>query len=231
MPCESYKNALSEAAARAALGSTPGSTISSALRSHLDFCADCRAFLDQEQALYASIDEGLRIVANTEVPPSLIPSVRARLSEQPYRRRWILAPATVAVAASLLIALVLARVGNRTPKPTTTSVQSAVNAPSHEAVTGTRDRDNATPSVAKSAATRHGLQRRSTQPAEPVVLIPPGQEKVVALLIAGLRRGEIDGEVLMAERSVSPVDDLQIPALSVAPLELKPLNDLQGRQE
>jgi len=219
MPCESYKRALSEAAAGAALGST----MSSALRSHLNSCAGCRAFLAQEQALFAYIDAGLRIVANSEVPPSLIPSVRARLSEQPTRRRWILVPATIAVAACLVAVFVLVRIGNRTIQPTTTSVQSAMNAPSHKAVAVPRNPENTALSITKSAASRHSLQTRSTEPAEPLVLVPASQKEAVDYLLATLQRSRKDREVLIAQAQDREPVPTPISPIAIVPMEIKPL--------
>lgn len=106
MPCESFKSALSEAAA--------GAPASPALRSHLIVCADCRAALAAEESLFASIDTGLRSLANAEVPASLIPSVRARLNEPAPRKRWLL-PILVPAAAALILAAYAAHNLRRTP--------------------------------------------------------------------------------------------------------------------
>ena len=79
MLCEHYKEALIEAAAS---GAEPHGD----LRAHLDGCAGCRAAFEQEQALFASIDDGLRVTANADVPASLLPRVRAQLSGQSVAR-------------------------------------------------------------------------------------------------------------------------------------------------
>ena len=83
MLCEHYKEALIEAAAS---GAEPHGD----LRAHLDGCAGCRAAFEQEQALFASIDGGLRVTANADVPASLLPRVRARLHAEPFRRAMAL---------------------------------------------------------------------------------------------------------------------------------------------
>ena len=96
MSCEAYQSALTEAAA--------GAPASPALRSHLVICANCRAALAAEEALLSSIDASLRVAANAEVPPSLIPSVRARLNEPASRKRWFLPVLVPAAAALVLVA-------------------------------------------------------------------------------------------------------------------------------
>jgi hypothetical protein len=98
MPCKHFKDALIEAAAN---GVEPQGD----LRAHLAGCDDCCAAFGQERSLFASIDAGLQVAANAEVPVSLLPRVRARLDEEAApRRSWatnwlVLASAAVMVAA------------------------------------------------------------------------------------------------------------------------------------
>src|SRR5882757_986885 len=99
MPCKHYKDALIEAAAS---GAEPHAE----LRAHLAGCVDCRAALEQEQALFASIDAGLHVGANAEAPASLLPRVRARLDEEiAPQRRWI--QPLIFAAASVALAFVI----------------------------------------------------------------------------------------------------------------------------
>ena len=72
MLCEHYKEALIEAAAS-------GAELHEDLHAHLDGCAACRAAFEQEQTFFASIDAGLRVTANADVPALLLPRARARL--------------------------------------------------------------------------------------------------------------------------------------------------------
>src|SRR2546423_14825106 len=96
MLCEHYKEALIEAAASDV--PAPGD-----LREHLDGCSDCRAAFEEEQALFSSIDGGLRVAANADVPASLLPRVRAQLSGQSVARRsWIPVWAVLGAAALVL---------------------------------------------------------------------------------------------------------------------------------
>src|SRR5215467_3621071 len=103
MPCEHYKNALIEVAAT-------GFVPSRELRAHLAECAACRATFAQEQTLFAEIDAGLHSAVNGEVPPSLLPRVRAQLEEIAVapRLHWLqpLVFASAGVALVLTIFLI-----------------------------------------------------------------------------------------------------------------------------
>jgi hypothetical protein len=104
MPCKHYKDALVETAAS---GAEPRGE----LRAHLAECADCRAAFEEEQALFASINAGLHITANSEVPASLLPRVRARLDEESAPRRiWVSNWFVLASAAVMVVAFFAARV-------------------------------------------------------------------------------------------------------------------------
>ena len=97
MSCETYREALIEAAA---CGLEPQGD----LPAHLEACGPCCTLFAEERSLFASIDSGLQAAANTEVPSSLLPRVRASLDEavashRSWRLNWFaLAGATVAVA-------------------------------------------------------------------------------------------------------------------------------------
>src|SRR5260370_30929624 len=77
-------------------------------RGNIAACADCRAKFEQEQSLFASIDAGLYITANAEVPPSLLPRVRARLDEAAEpQSRWIQPLIFSAASVTLTFAIFL----------------------------------------------------------------------------------------------------------------------------
>jgi hypothetical protein len=103
MPCQHYKDALIEAAAS-------GSQPQGELRAHFDACADCRGAFEREQSLFASIDAGLQVSANVDVPASLLPRVRARLDEvSAPRRMWATNWLVLASAAVMVVAFFAAR--------------------------------------------------------------------------------------------------------------------------
>ena len=107
MPCKHYKDALIETAAS-------GAEPQGELRTHLVGCADCRTAFEQERVLFSSIDAGLHVTANAEVPASLLPRVRAELDAgiAPNRSsatNWLV----LACAAAILAAFFVVRVVRR----------------------------------------------------------------------------------------------------------------------
>jgi hypothetical protein len=220
MPCEHYKDALIEAAVSSAQPQGE-------LRAHLDACAACRAAFEQEQSLFGSIDAGLCVISNTEVPASLLPRVRARmLHEMPSRKRWI--PAWVAVAAS--VALFIGFLSFRGVRHDVRGwpIESNQVVRSLPSVEGPASRPGNPPTeqVSYTSARRHRPNQAnpSPDPEEPRALVPAELPEVIARLIDGLRRGEVKGEVLLADGSSHQSQDLQIAPLKVAPIDVKALD-------
>ncbi|MGB8476825.1 MAG: hypothetical protein WCE61_22320 [Candidatus Acidiferrum sp.] len=224
MSCEKYREALIEAAAQ-------DSSPSRELQSHLDACASCRAAFAQEVQLLGSIDAGLRIVANAEVPASLLLRVRANLGENPVRRRsWLPALAALAAAAVIVMAVVLAR-GSRpdatVSNPNTNSAGRAVVASrTQPAPVAT------TPSAPPRPSAKHeriGLIKSApiVQAEEVRVLIPRGQKQAIDALLAGVQNGRINADVLAAQPTEQSLQQLQLPPLEISPIELKPLTSLR----
>jgi hypothetical protein len=103
MPFEHYKDALIEAAAT-------GVEPQDELRAHLEACDSCRAAFAEEQNLFASIDAGIHVRANADVPVSFLPRVRARLDEAGApRNSWITNRFVLATAAAVVVAFFAAR--------------------------------------------------------------------------------------------------------------------------
>src|SRR6202795_1623817 len=75
MICDHYKQTLLELAAR---GAEPDPE----LLAHLQASCSCRSAFENERSLFASIDSCLRSSANTEIPSSFIPTVRAQLQRE-----------------------------------------------------------------------------------------------------------------------------------------------------
>ena len=81
MFCESYRKALSEAAAS-------GERLPRELQLHLAGCGACDSAFTEEQRLFASIDSAMSAAVNVEVPASLLPRVRQRVAAVPERAPW-----------------------------------------------------------------------------------------------------------------------------------------------
>jgi hypothetical protein len=224
MPCEHYKDALIEAAAS---GAEPQGD----LRAHLDACASCRAACEQEQALFASIDAGLHVSANAEVPASLLPRVRAQLNDPSASRiAWVPAWALLAVTAAL--ALVVLSVRGRRHDASGQNLQSSTVAHTVLPAEIPPVRVGALPPTSRG----NRMNKRSLPSniqtyvfiEQIPVLLPAGQKEVIDGWLGELRRGKVNEGNLLARKSDLPLRDLQISSLDVPPIEMKPLADVSG---
>ncbi|HEY6267231.1 MAG TPA: hypothetical protein VIX11_02945 [Candidatus Acidoferrum sp.] len=224
MPCKHYKDALIEAAAG-------GGELQGDLRAHLGGCAECRAAFEQERSLVASIDAGLHLTANPEVPTSLLPRVRAQLNDlSASRRSWVPAWAALAAMAALVLAVVAVR-GLRQDAPGQNPQSGAF---AHA------DLPAKIPAVAAGAPPQTNSGQRMNKHRLPAkiqasasiehlpVLLPAGQKAAFDAWLDGLRRGKMKANDLLAQKSDLPLQDLQISPLDLSPIEMKPLANVSG---
>ncbi len=223
MLCEHYKEALIEAAASDV--PAPGD-----LREHLDGCSDCRAAFEEEQALFSSIDGGLRVAANADVPASLLPRVRAQLSGQSVARRsWI--PVWAVLSAAALV-LTIVSVRSTRDDASRQNLQSGAVAhaglPAEIPTTPISALPQTGPGLRMK---KHGVQSKAQASAsveQVPVLLPASQKVVIDAWLDGLRRGKLKANDLLAQKSDLPLQDLRVSPLDVSPIELKPLADVSG---
>jgi hypothetical protein len=228
MPCQHYKEALIEAAARSV-------ERQGELRAHLDACPACRAAFEQEQSLFASIDAGLHITANAEVPASLLPRVRARLDEESVPRRiWATNWLVLASAAVIVVALFAARavwrpnilqnpletagkmsVPRRATPPTQS--QTPVVAPPVEMNFSSRRQL----AIAKNSPARETFVKRKTTPE---VLVPRDQEVLLAEYAEKWRLHK-RAPLLAQDADATILVPLQVAPIQIAELDVKLLAD------
>lgn len=223
MPCESYREALTDAVAAAA-GSAP--PLTEELRAHLEACSACRAFLAEEQQLFSAIDSSVRFAANAEVPASLVARVRVGLNEQQVRQHsWFPLGAALASAVLLLTIVFFVRAYERHASESNPKANAVARggAPAEAAVLPT-------PLVApRSQIAPHPGRHRSSQieraatPDEVRVLIPPGQKQAVDALLIALKTGAVDGNILAVAEGHKPSQDGELSPLSISPIEIQPL--------
>jgi hypothetical protein len=184
MPFEHDKGALIEAAAS-------GVEPQGELRAHLESCDSCRAAFAEEQNLFASIDAGLHVKVNADVPVSLLPRVRARLDETGAPiNSWITNRFVLATAAVVVVAFFAARavrhanVGNElVEKSVKTNAPPKVKLPPQNQsslVASTAEKNDVLPRQfrgAKTSPVGDVPVRRNTLPE---VLVPRDQEVLLA---------------------------------------------------
>jgi hypothetical protein len=219
MPCKPYKDALIEASATRA-------EPQGELRAHLAACSDCRAVFEQERSLFASIDAGLRVAANAEVPASLLPRVRARLDvEATPQRGWnqllVFAAASVALAFAIFL---FARPQHSGPL---NQVKQAPQIPvSVEPTTSGHDQ-NAVPGTQIVSSDPNHPQPRGhstllhpVASSQPEVLVPADEREAFARFVASLgERKEVAVALLTPARQTKDeptgLEPLQINGLDI----------------
>ena len=222
MPCEHYKDALVEAAAA---GAAPQGEV----RAHLDECAFCHSAFYEEQSLFAAIDSGLHSAANTEVPVSLLPRVRASLEAAVApRRRWM-QPFVLASAGVALAFLLLFVVRSHGPVPNKVAKQTPATSTPKAPVAGThKDISPSTVQVASTSPNHFHTPRtstvmRSAASSNPEVLVPPDEREGLAQLVATLNEHRDVAAALLAQRPRKKDVPVVVDPLQISDIEIKPL--------
>ena len=176
MSCHEYEEGLIDYAF--------GAPADASLQAHLARCAACRARLDQERGLAASIDDGLRAMLDVVPAAGFEAAVRERTKKRPARA----AARTGLVAAGLGIAAALAgivvavqraqndgppsvsRLVSEAPSPSTPLPRAAtVATPASSAP----DRIDPEPSAGANTTRRRVSPRTGPQLARPEVIVDP----------------------------------------------------------
>lgn len=183
MPFEHNKDALIEAAAS-------GVEPEGELRAHLEACDSCRAAFAEEQALFASIDAGIHVKANADLPVSLLPRVRARLDEADApRNSWTTSGFVLATAAVVIVAFFAARAVQHTNvrhQPVEMAGKTYVPSlapPSQNqnTIVGPRvERNSNSPRPFTSAENSPSVGAPARKNTDPEVLVPRDQEILLA---------------------------------------------------
>jgi hypothetical protein len=225
MPCEHFKDALIEAAAGGLLPQ-------GGLRAHLAACASCREAFSQEQSLFAAIDSGLHAAANTEVPPSLLPRVRAGLEAMPvapsrWTPGWFGLAGAALVAATLLVAVIVRQNRVGTPpvhsvenRPTVPAVLPPTPSPLPLALSPRRDAIPR-PSLRAASAPVRPEHAAATQ-SVPEVLVPRDQEVLLASY-AQEWSSRKRAPLIANEAKPADVALLDVPPIQITELDVKPL--------
>lgn len=232
MLCDEYKEALAEAASGAALPSAIGE--------HVNLCAHCRDFFSAQQSLLTLVDAGLRSRANVTIPANFDHRVRAALQTQAPRDRKrysaVLAIGSLAAAAALLVAALVAqnlKLGGK-ERARDAAVESKALSSPHAPVLSS----NATsldPGSPKRVSSRRNAVRGSQgskasvrRNDEPEVLVPEGQEELLAKYMEGIaaRKARVTFSAnLQHQPNMKPVE---VPSIEISELVVRPLSDLSS---
>lgn len=236
MTCQQCAAALIDLAAS---GSEPNAE----LRAHLQACPSCRAALQRERELFASIDSTLRASTNASIPAAFVQRVRAAVNQQPaVPRISSLRPRVVfGVAAAAIILFSFAHYARRAKlesgdnsiarrQPSPEAVLPKSPAPSLNSASSRVPPPN--PETRRTRVSTGNLPHPSTSPPrEPEILVSNDQEILLARYAEQLlRRTSLSA---LAAAPASEVDLSQTPALQVSPIQIAQLDVklLAERQE
>jgi hypothetical protein len=238
MPCERYRDALTDAAA--------GGPLPAALGAHLAACEACRAELLALRRALAVADAEMAELASAEPSPGLAARIRQAVDASETggsaRREglWLALRLLLpwpAVAATLLVALaiVLGRSTGPTPgsrvaadvaqpQPTDSAQVAEPTGepviPSGGPVPGPvvrRERGPADPSLPG-----RDVAPRDDEPSEPEVLVPPGEGEVLLRFAAHVRPRVVSSDSLLVADMSEPLAEpkgVEIQPLVIAPLD------------
>jgi hypothetical protein len=231
MLCDKYKDALIEVAA--------GAAVTVSLREHVGACARCRAALDAQQTIFATVEAGLRSRTSVGVPANFDHRVRAALeiqaSAQGRGYSSVFAFASMAAAAAVMLAILLTHNLNqkRKEKPSS-AVEQAELSVSHSTA-ARRASKEIEPSPRRSllsGGSASNVPRRLNGAApgnEGVeVLVPVGQEELLVKYMEGIavRRPRVAVSAsLQHEPDMKPVE---VSPVEISALVVKPLPDLSS---
>jgi len=200
------------------------------LRVHLFNCAACRAAFAQEQSLFSSMDEGLRAAANADVPPSLLPRVRARLAEEAAPRRMWTQPIIFAASAALALAIFLfvrpyhTRPDNQAKQTPQIPVSVTPGANVSRGQNSGPATQGVSPNVNNPKTRGHSTFLRSVASSQPEVLVPLDEREAFARFVFTVEQRRDVAAALLApspkkQDALATVEPLQITNLDVKPLE------------
>jgi anti-sigma factor RsiW len=238
MPCERYRDALTEAAA--------GEPVAPALAAHLEGCAACRSELQALRRLMTAADDELSALATAEPSPALRARIRDAGAAPGPAFRWGFAWTATAAAVLALAALGAWRALG-SPPSAVDSARTAVTAPSRPVAPATATLLSRSPlpergqpptpaAVADSplsntagVARRGGRIERPSRKDEPAVLVPAGELEAFLRFASHLQARTVSADsLLVADLSDSLPEPrpLEIAPISIAALDL---TDTSGR--
>ena len=227
MSCEKYQKALTDLVAMDA-------KLDGDMRVHLEVCASCRSYLQEEQVLFASINSDLRSHMNAALPGALVQRLQARLAHEPAaKRRWAPVLAVAAVAATAIILVGIADVQYRLHETQTPAAAEQSNGGAatlaKEAPSFASDRRPGAPPAGRRRrpARRVALPIIAglTNPSGPKVLVPPDQQLALAEYARTLRSRSLLARALPA---VSAIEPIVMASNEIPELKVEPLPDLQS---
>jgi hypothetical protein len=233
MLCDKYKGALIEAAAS-------GAALPSQVGAHVSICVHCGEMFAAEQSVFALVDSGLRSRANAIIPRNFDYRVRAALQVEAAqgRKRYpaVLAWCSLAAAATLMALLMTPNLKQDTKRTTENALVKRKLLISPASPVHSGNAASLGPSTVRKPYSRARVLKVLQQakasvhgPDEPEVLVPQGQEELLAKYMEGITARKarvIFSADLQHETNMKPVE---VPSIEISELAVKPLSDLSSK--
>lgn len=202
------------------------------LVAHQECCGECRSYYQSHVSLFHSINLGLGAIANSPVPPSLLPGVRARSEEQVAGRwfgfhGWTLAGLATAAMAAVVFALFwhrpmqpsntapdLARVTTARTPESTRDTGATAEAPK---------REGQSPRLVKQRSLPAPLAKDSRKDRTPEVIILAEEREAFARFAAQVPENPAAAVALTRRMPENNEPVVEIALLTIKPVEVKPL--------
>jgi hypothetical protein len=238
MPCERYRDALTDAAA--------GEAVAEALAAHLDECPACESELAELRRLMAAADDELSALATAEPSAALRARIREAVAEPAPTPafRWGFAwTATAAAVLALAVFAVWRTSVARGPVSTSVAVNAPPPAPAPRPTASTTPPPAPVAVVSPAAvpapaglpfesaheaiSVTQSVSTRRLRPADPEVLVPAGEREALLRYVALVHQQKASSTILLA--AGQPSADLRQPEdLHIEPLELVPLDPAEA---
>ena len=197
---------------------------------HKQNCGACQAYYELQASFFRRLEEGLKVMANEEVPSLLVPRLKARLTQElPSTSAWAPAWGMATVAAAVLAASLGSAFLDRPKYHRVLSERARVATHSIESpVVATREPPGtAKPSLGrqpKRASAHASRQGAEVSEVMPEVIVLAEERAAFARFVAEPPRNQ---EVALASTRAAPPNDeatAEIVALEIEGLELESLD-------
>jgi hypothetical protein len=220
MACDRFAGAIAAHALGTPLAAEAGA--------HLAGCSRCRAALETERLVLATIDAALEDVSAAAPSPNFLSRIRAHVEAAPPRwalPEWRL-PAAAAAVVLLILAAALSRApGTGSPQHEAVAAGHLADVPLQRQAAHVTDQATAQPLPARQKPPQRPARAKagpSRDAQTPEILVPGQEREAVGRLFASLRAGRPEVvSILLTLRGGETASDAS--AVTIAPLRIDPV--------
>ena len=190
-------------------------------------CPDCRAFGEQQASLLNSIGQGLAGIANSSVPPSLLPAVRNQIQvTQKARRSGLYALASAGVVCALawaVLALHLWRVATTHDSSPLAKPEVASVVVPDVSTKNPQNRAKLASAIARPRQTRMANHPKVFRSRHLEVIVDRKEARELAHLADSVREKPAWGQGFLRQAPAPPQEMTPLPPIEIAQLKVTAL--------